>query len=125
MLADRDRVFHNCTATATGALPVRAPRRLDGTKRYPQGATDRQRVKESGCAAGAAPAFRPGFKWSFMPKESTRPTYLVVNADESEPGTCKDRDHPAQRPAQAARSCLWPAPDGAGACYIISARVLH
>jgi len=36
--------------------------------------------------------FPTGVKWSFMPKQSDRPTYLVVNADESEPGTCKDRD---------------------------------
>jgi NADH:ubiquinone oxidoreductase subunit F (NADH-binding) len=31
-------------------------------------------------------------KWSFMPKESINPSYLVINADESEPGTCKDRE---------------------------------
>ena len=37
--------------------------------------------------------FPTGLKWSFMPKEvKDRPHYLVVNADESEPGTCKDRD---------------------------------
>ena len=37
--------------------------------------------------------FPTGMKWSFMPKQSDgRPSYLVVNADESEPGTCKDRD---------------------------------
>ena len=41
--------------------------------------------------------FPTGLKWSFMPKQSDgRPHYLVVNADESEPGTCKDRDHAAR-----------------------------
>ena len=36
--------------------------------------------------------FPSGLKWSFMPKNSDgRPSFLVINADESEPGTCKDR----------------------------------
>jgi NADH-quinone oxidoreductase subunit F len=34
----------------------------------------------------------PAMKWSFMPKDDGKPHYLVINADESEPGTCKDRD---------------------------------
>ena len=38
------------------------------------------------CGAAAAPASRPGMKWSFVPKDSPKPRYLVVNADESEPG---------------------------------------
>ena len=37
--------------------------------------------------------FPTGLKWSFAPKEvGSRPHYLVINGDESEPGTCKDRD---------------------------------
>ena len=40
----------------------------------------------------AGGAFPTGLKWSFMPKSSEKPKYLVVNADESEPGTCKDRE---------------------------------
>ena len=44
-----------------------------------------------GCAAGAAPGFPTGRKWTFMPKDD-RPRYLCVNADEGEPGTFKDRD---------------------------------
>ena len=51
-------------------------------------------VKDSGCAAAAARASRPGTKWSFIPQDDTgagaKPHYLVINADESEPGTCKD-----------------------------------
>ena len=42
-------------------------------------------------AAAAAPASPPGMKWSFVPKDSPKPKYLAVNADESEPGTFKDR----------------------------------
>ena len=36
--------------------------------------------------------FPTGLKWSFMPKQKTKPHYIVINADESEPGTCKDRE---------------------------------
>ena len=41
-----------------------------------------------------------------MPKESDRPTYLVVNADESEPGTCKDRDILRNDPHKLIEGCL-------------------
>ena len=44
------------------------------------------------CAAAAARASRPGIKWSFMPRNSPVQKYLVCNSDESEPGTCHDRD---------------------------------
>ena len=43
------------------------------------------------CAGSAAPGFPTGTKWSFIPKNHTGPVYLVVNADEGEPGTFKDR----------------------------------
>lgn len=51
-------------------------------------------VKASGLRGRGGAGFGTGLKWSFMPKEkkSGKPSYLVVNADESEPGTCKDRD---------------------------------
>ena len=49
-------------------------------------------VKDSGLRGRGGAGFPCGFKWTFMPKpEDTRPRYLAVNADESEPGTCKDR----------------------------------
>lgn len=48
---------------------------------------------KTSCLRGRGGAgFPTGLKWSFMPKASDLPCYLVVNADESEPGTCKDRD---------------------------------
>ena len=50
-------------------------------------------VKASGLRGRGGAGFSTGLKWSFMPKEVTdRPHYLIVNADESEPGTCKDRE---------------------------------
>ncbi|HEX2361959.1 MAG TPA: NADH-quinone oxidoreductase subunit NuoF [Jiangellaceae bacterium] len=47
-------------------------------------------VKESGLRGRGGAGFPTGMKWSFIPKDSPNPIYLVVNADESEPGTCKD-----------------------------------
>ncbi|MEM6904059.1 MAG: NADH-quinone oxidoreductase subunit NuoF, partial [Pseudomonadota bacterium] len=52
-----------------------------------------EEMKTSGLRGRGGAGFPTGMKWSFMPKEVTdRPHYLVINADESEPGTCKDRD---------------------------------
>ncbi len=47
-------------------------------------------VKEAGLRGRGGAGFPTGLKWSFIPADSPNPTYLVVNADESEPGTCKD-----------------------------------
>jgi NADH-quinone oxidoreductase subunit F len=49
-------------------------------------------IKQSGLRGRGGAGFSAGLKWSFMPKESEKPHYLVINADESEPGTCKDRE---------------------------------
>ncbi len=51
-----------------------------------------EKVKASGLRGRGGAGFSTGTKWSFMPKNPTKPSYLVINADESEPGTCKDRD---------------------------------
>ncbi|MBS1116999.1 MAG: nuoF, partial [candidate division NC10 bacterium] len=48
-------------------------------------------VKRSGLRGRGGAGFPCGVKWSFIPKDSTKPKYLVVNGDESEPGTFKDR----------------------------------
>src|SRR6476646_9879899 len=47
-------------------------------------------VKESGLRGRGGAGFPTGMKWSFIPQDNPKPKYLVVNADESEPGTCKD-----------------------------------
>jgi len=49
-------------------------------------------IKISGLRGRGGAGFPSGLKWSFMPKDDPRPSYLVVNADEGEPGTCKDRE---------------------------------
>ncbi|MDP9437087.1 MAG: NADH-quinone oxidoreductase subunit F, partial [Actinomycetota bacterium] len=49
-----------------------------------------QLVKDSGLRGRGGAGFPTGMKWGFIPKDDGKPHYLVVNADESEPGTCKD-----------------------------------
>src|SRR4029077_1736738 len=48
-------------------------------------------VKKSSLRGRGGAGFPTGMKWSFVPKDSPKPKYLICNADESEPGTCKDR----------------------------------
>src|SRR3979411_443707 len=48
-------------------------------------------VKASGLRGRGGAGFATGMKWSFLPRNSPKPKYIMVNADESEPGTCKDR----------------------------------
>ncbi len=49
-------------------------------------------VKKSTLRGRGGAGFSAGMKWSFIPKNDNKPHYLVINADESEPGTCKDRE---------------------------------
>ena len=51
-----------------------------------------EEVKSSELRGRGGAGFPTGLKWSFMPKEKNKPHYIVINADESEPGTCKDRE---------------------------------
>ncbi|OUS15029.1 NADH-quinone oxidoreductase subunit F, partial [Rhodospirillales bacterium 47_12_T64] len=65
------------------------------------------RMKDSGLRGRGGAGFPAGIKWSFMPKEdSSRPSYLVVNADESEPGSCKDREIMRNDPHTLIEGCL-------------------
>lgn len=64
-------------------------------------------IKKSGLRGRGGAGFPSGMKWSFMPKASDgRPSYLVVNADESEPGTCKDREIMRHEPHKLVEGCL-------------------
>ena len=64
-------------------------------------------MKASGLRGRGGAGFPTGLKWSFMPKQSDgRPHYLVVNADESEPGTCKDREIMRHDPHTLVEGCL-------------------
>src|SRR5438270_4853811 len=48
-------------------------------------------IKNSGLRGRGGAGFSTGMKWSFVPKQSAKPKYVLCNGDESEPGTCKDR----------------------------------
>jgi NADH-quinone oxidoreductase subunit F len=122
MLADKDRIFTNLYGLHDwGLAGARARGDWDGTKDLILKGRDWivNEVKNSGLRGRGGAGFPTGVKWSFMPKESTRPTYLVVNADESEPGTCKDRDIIRHDPQKLVEGCLL-ASVGMGVhhCYI-------
>eukprot|EP00211_Chloroparvula_japonica_P003285 CAMPEP_0119123198 /NCGR_PEP_ID=MMETSP1310-20130426/3220_1 /TAXON_ID=464262 /ORGANISM="Genus nov. species nov., Strain RCC2339" /LENGTH=449 /DNA_ID=CAMNT_0007112969 /DNA_START=98 /DNA_END=1447 /DNA_ORIENTATION=- len=64
-------------------------------------------VKKSGLRGRGGAGFPSGLKWSFMPKQSDgRPHFLVINADEGEPGTCKDREIMRHDPHKLIEGCL-------------------
>ncbi len=96
MLADKDRIFTNLYGQYDWRLAgARARGDWDGTKAILALGRDKivDEMKASGLRGRGGAGFPTGLKWSFMPKQSDgRPHYLIINADESEPGTCKDRD---------------------------------
>jgi len=109
-LSDKDRIFTNLYGTQPWSLHA-ARRRgdWDGTAGLIQKGRDWivNETKESGLRGRGGAGFPTGLKWSFMPKQSDgRPHYLVVNADESEPGTCKDRDIIRHDPHKLIEGCL-------------------
>src|SRR3954471_2480646 len=110
MLNDRDRIFTNLYGLHSPGLEA-ARRRgsWDETKFLLDKGRDWiiTEVKKSGLRGRGGAGFPTGLKWSFMPKEvKDRPHYLVVNADESEPGTCKDRDIMRHDPHLLVEGCL-------------------
>ena len=123
MLADADRIFTNIYGhDAPGLKAARMRGAWDGTKLI----IDRGRdwiiaeMKASGLRGRGGAGFPTGLKWSFMPKpDPARPSYLVVNADESEPGTCKDREILRNDPHLLIEGCLVASMAmGAHVCYI-------
>ncbi|MEE2694784.1 MAG: NADH-quinone oxidoreductase subunit NuoF [Pseudomonadota bacterium] len=77
------------------------------------------KIKESGLRGRGGAGFSTGMKWDFMPKDSIRQHYLVVNADEGEPGTCKDREIIRNEPHKLLEGCLIAGyAIGATKCYI-------
>lgn len=95
MLKDEDRIFTNLYGWESHKLTDAKKRGdWDGTKDIMAKGRDWiiEEMKKSGLRGRGGAGFPTGMKWSFMPKESGKPHYLVINADESEPGTCKDRD---------------------------------
>ena len=83
------------------------------------------KIKDSGLRGRGGAGFSTGMKWDFMPKESNRQHYLVINADEGEPGTCKDRDIIRNEPHKLIEGCVISGyAIGASKCYIYSNTVL-
>ena len=110
MLADKDRIFTNIYGWDDPGLKG-AKKRGDWDKTaaiLKRGHDDIiEEIKSSGLRGRGGAGFPTGLKWSFMPKEiGSRPHYLVVNADESEPGTCKDRDILRHEPHKLLEGCL-------------------
>ena len=110
MLQDKDRIFTNLYGDMSWNLADSRKRGVwEGTKALLDLGQDTiiDQVKESGLRGRGGAGFPTGLKWSFMPKESDgRPSYLVVNADESEPGTCKDREIMRNDPHRLLEGCL-------------------
>ena len=109
-LSDKDRIFTNLYGTKPWNLAAARMRGdWDGTAGIIQKGRDWivNEMKESGLRGRGGAGFPTGMKWSFMPKATDgRPCYLVVNADESEPGTCKDRDIIRHDPHKLIEGCL-------------------
>jgi len=123
MLEDKDRIFTNLYGHHDWRLAgARARGDWDGTAEIIAKGRDwiLDEMKKSGLRGRGGAGFPTGLKWSFMPKESDgRPHYLVVNADESEPGTCKDRDILRHDPQKLIEGCLIASfAMGAHVCYI-------
>jgi NADH-quinone oxidoreductase subunit F len=94
-LHDRDRIFRNIYGVHDVGLAGAQQRGAwDGTSAFIKRGHDWiiNEVKASGLRGRGGAGFPTGLKWSFMPKADPRPSYLVINADESEPGSCKDRE---------------------------------
>jgi NADH-quinone oxidoreductase F subunit len=110
VLQDKDRIFTDIYGEkGPGLAEARARGDYDGLKDLIL--TGREAivdaVKKSGLRGRGGAGFPTGLKWSFMPKETDGgPVYLVVNADESEPGTCKDREIMRHEPHKLVEGCI-------------------
>jgi NADH-quinone oxidoreductase subunit F len=109
MLKDKDRIFTNLYGFDDPFIDGAKKRGdWDNTKALLAKGRDWiiGEMKESGLRGRGGAGFSTGMKWSFMPKESKLPAYLVVNADEGEPGTCKDREIMRHDPHKLIEGCL-------------------
>jgi len=110
MLADKDRIFTNLYGLEDCSLQGAMKRGCwSETREIIEKGRDWiiSEMKASGLRGRGGAGFSTGMKWSFMPKTNDgRPHYLVVNADESEPGTCKDREILRHEPHHLIEGCV-------------------
>ena len=123
MLSDDDRIFTNLYGMHDRSLcGVQSRDHWDRTSKIMSKGRSWiiDEMKKSGLRGCGGRGFPNGLKWSFMPQESDgRPSYLVVNADKSEPGTCKDREILRHEPHSLIEGCLLASyAIGAHTCYI-------
>ena len=124
MLSDKDRIFTTLSGIGDRSLAgARQRGQWDNTRALLALGRDKiiDEVKASGLRGRGGAGFSTGMKWSFMPREidPKRPHYLVINADESEPGTCKDREIMRNDPHTLVEGALIASfAMGAHACYI-------
>lgn len=122
MLKEKDKIFTNLLGPEPYDLKSAKKRGdWDKTANFIKKGSDWiiEQVKNSGLRGRGGAGFSTGMKWSFMPVHSKKPSYLVVNADESEPGTCKDRDILRYEPHKLIEGCLLASSAiGAKVCYI-------
>ena len=110
MLQDKDRIFTNLYGAHSPSLEEAKMRGAwhltrEMLQQTPEWICDQ--IKASGLRGRGGAGFPTGLKWTFMPKEvRDRPHYLVVNADESEPGTCKDREIMRHDPHLLIEGCM-------------------
>ncbi|MDG2416861.1 MAG: NADH-quinone oxidoreductase subunit NuoF [Pelagibacterales bacterium] len=109
MLKAKDKIFTNLYGDQTYSLREAQSRgdwdqTIDFIKKGSDWIIDE--VKKSELRGRGGAGFPTGLKWSFMPKDANKNNYLVVNADESEPGTCKDRDMIRNEPHKLLEGCL-------------------
>ena len=109
MLKDKDKIFSNLFGDKPSSLKEAQLRGdWDKTNDFIVKGSDWiiEEVKKSELRGRGGAGFPTGLKWSFMPKDPDKNNYLIVNADESEPGTCKDRDMIRNEPHKLLEGCL-------------------
>ncbi len=109
MLKKKDKIFQNLYGNEDWGIAGAVKRGVwSNTKEFINKGSDYivNEIKKSELRGRGGAGFPAGLKWSFMPKDSGKPHYLVVNADESEPGTCKDREILRNDPHLLLEGCL-------------------